>query len=269
MQKIGFIGAGNMANAIISGLINSGYQRECLSVADINQTLLSQIKADFGIKIFTDNIQLANACEVLILAVKPQVILTICQQLANNLPKNILIISIAAGVKTVNIYKNLGAKYPLVRVMPNTPALFNQGISGAFAADISAENTIITNTTLQAIGQYIWVETEDLIDVVTAISGSGPAYFFLMLEAMNTAGINLGLSAKTAQKLSVQTMLGAAIMLDKSGVTPDKLREQVTSDKGTTQAAITAFKQQNFAQIIATAISAAHARSVQIGTELT
>ncbi|MBE8189440.1 MAG: pyrroline-5-carboxylate reductase [Candidatus Thioglobus sp.] len=269
MQKIGFIGAGNMAYALASGLISNGYGKDFIKISDVNKALLSQINTQLGVEIFDNNIALASASEILILAVKPQNLAQVCQELSSNLEQKPLIISIAAGVKSIDIDRWLGGNQALVRVMPNTPALVGQGISGAFANNlVNAQQKSAATTILNAIGECVWVENENLINAVTAVSGSGPAYFFLMLEAMTKAGVDLGLEQAAAEKLSIQTALGSAVMASKSSDSPKVLREKVSSPGGTTQAAINSFQQQNFEQIVSAAMLAAFDRAKEIGDEI-
>ena len=269
MQTIGFIGAGNMAHAMIAALINQGHNPQCIKISDTNAALLSQRKAELAVEIFNSNNALAERCDILLLAVKPQVLPDVCRQLSHSLSHNPLIISVAAGVKTAHINRWIGGNRAIVRAMPNTPALFNQGISGAFAnSAVSTEQKALAETILTATGACLWLDNEQLIDAVTAISGSGPAYFFLMLEAMTQAGVSLGLDQSAAEKLSIQTALGSAIMAKQSTDSPQTLRQKVTSPNGTTEAAIKAFQQQQFEQTVAAAIQAAFERAQVLGTEM-
>lgn len=269
MQTIGFIGAGNMAYAIVCGLINNGYSKDFIKISDTNAALLSQRKSALGVEIFNNNAALANVCDVLVLAVKPQNLAAVCQALNTHLARKPLIISIAAGVRSVDIDRWLGGNQAVVRTMPNTPALFNQGATGLFAnARVSTEQKTLADNILASVGVNVWLDDEDLINAVTAVSGSGPAYFFLMLEAMTKAGVELGLDVQTAEKLSVQTALGAAVMADKSEDSSATLRSKVTSPNGTTQAAIESFQHENFEAIVAKAMHAAFNRAQEIGKEM-
>lgn len=266
---IGFIGAGNMAYALISGLINNGYSAKNIKLSDTDEALLSLRADEFDLETVTDNSKLASQSDVIVFAVKPQVLSTVCQALQTHISHNPLIVSIAAGVKTVDINHWLGADYSIVRAMPNTPALFNQGITGIFAnTHVSTEQKTLADTILTSVGTNVWLNNEGLIDAVTAVSGSGPAYFFLMLEAMTKAGVDLGLDQPTAQKLSIQTALGAAIMVNESNDSPQTLRTKVTSPNGATQAAIESFQTQNFEAIVAQAMRCAFNRAKEIGVEM-
>jgi pyrroline-5-carboxylate reductase len=269
MKTIGFIGAGNMAYAIISGLINKGYASNCIKLSDTNAVLLSQRKEEFALEIFNDNNALLEICDVIVFAVKPQVLKSVCCELKLTNQESPLFISIVAGIRTVDIGRWLRADLAIVRAMPNTPALFNQGITGAFANGYtSTEQQQQANNILQTIGACLWLEDEGLIDAVTAISGSGPAYFFLMFEAMTKAGQALGLSPQVAQHLSVQTALGAAIMATETGETPEQLRNKVTSKGGTTQAAIASFQAHGFEEIVRKSINSAFVRAQNMADEL-
>lgn len=266
---IGFIGAGNMAYAIISGLINNDFSAENIKISDTNESLLSLRKKEFNLEVFTDNSELVRHCDVIVLAVKPQMLSSVCQLLKQALNSNTLIISIAAGVRVHDIDRWLGGDCAIVRTMPNTPALLNQGVTGMFANErVSDAQKELATSILNSVGQSLWVTDEVMLDAVTALSGSGPAYFFLMIESMSKAGVALGLDEKTAQSLSIQTALGASMMASVSGESPRDLRANVTSPNGTTQAAIESFQDQNFDMIVAHAMRAAFDRASQLAAEL-
>lgn len=266
---IGFIGAGNMAYAIISGLINNDFSAENIKISDTNESLLSLRKKEFNLEVFTDNSELVRHCDVIVLAVKPQMLSSVCQLLKQALNSNTLIISIAAGVRVHDIDRWLGGDCAIVRTMPNTPALLNQGVTGMFANErVSDAQKELATSILNSVGQSLWVTDEIMLDAVTALSGSGPAYFFLMIESMSKAGVALGLDEKTAQSLSIQTALGASMMASVSDESPRDLRANVTSPNGTTQAAIESFQDQNFDMIVAHAMRAAFDRASQLAAEL-
>jgi pyrroline-5-carboxylate reductase len=266
---IGFIGAGNMAYAIISGLINNGTSTERIKVSDTNESLLSLRKSEFNLEVFTDNVELATRCDVVILAVKPQVLSIVCHQLKGVLNTNTLIVSIAAGIRTHDIDRWLGGNTSIVRTMPNTPALLNQGVTGLFANEfVNEAQRLLASDILKSVGTSLWVEEESMLDAVTALSGSGPAYFFLMIESMTKAGVALGLDEKIAQQLSVQTALGASMMADTSTDSVRELRANVTSPNGTTQAAIESFQDQDFEMIVSHAMRAAFDRAGELAVEL-
>lgn len=266
---IGFIGAGNMAYALIAGLIKQNFPAENIKISDTNETLLSQRQSEFNLEVFTDNAQLASHCDVVILAVKPQILSKVCQQIKDSIRPNALIISIAAGVRLTDISRWLGGNSAIIRTMPNTPALLGQGATGMVSNTItSKEHCQLAEQILGAVGQCLWVDDEKLLDAVTALSGSGPAYYFLMIESMTKAGIALGLDEATAEKLSLQTALGAGMMANNSKDSAHQLRAKVTSPNGTTQAAIESFQDQNFEAIVSHAMRSAYDRAREIGIEL-
>ena len=266
---IGFIGAGNMAYALISGLIDSGYSSDNIKVSDVDTELLSLRSSELSLEVFTDNSRLAGICDVVVLAVKPQVLAQVCKGIKNNIKHKPLILSIAAGVKSIDINRWLGGNSSIVRAMPNTPALLGHGAAGIYAnKSVSKNQQKLSKRILDSVGSSCWVEDELKLDAVTALSGSGPAYFFLMLESMTKAGMALGLDSDTAQKLSIQTALGSSMMAGNSdGTSPQQLRANVTSPNGTTQAAIDSFQDQDFEMIVSHAMRAAYDRAKSMGVE--
>jgi len=273
MATIGFIGGGNMAASLIGGLIKSGYTAADMIVIDPSATVRETLSKKFNIRVNTD-INAVDNCEIIILAVKPQVLKTVCQQLASIQIRDSLIVSIAAGVRSTDINHWLiqgqaTTEQAIVRCMPNTPALLQCGVSGLFANDSVSDNQKQqAENILQAVGLVVWVDKEEQIDAVTAVSGSGPAYFFLLMEAMNNAGEELGLPANVAQQLVLQTALGAAKMATESDLTPEELRKNVTSKGGTTEQAILSFQSANFSTIVLNALEAANNRSISLANEL-
>lgn len=266
---IGFIGAGNMAYALVSGLINHGHAPEHLAMSDTNAELLSLRQEEFSLKVFKDNQQLVEHCDVIVLAVKPQALSDVCRQIADTVREDQLLVSIAAGVHIHDIDRWLNKGKSIVRTMPNTPSLLGRGITGLFANEQTSDTQQdIAQTIMHAVGKTLWVETEDLLDAVTAVSGSGPAYFFLMIESMTKAGESLGLDHNAAELLSIETALGAALMASESADTPRELRKKVTSPNGTTQAAIESLQDQNFEAVVSHALSAAYHRAGELGAEL-
>jgi len=267
--KIGFIGAGNMAYALISGLINNGFNAQNIKLSDTDAALLSQRQAEFSLEVFTDNIKLANQCDVIVLAIKPQTLSVVCKELQAHIDHQPLIISIAAGVRATDINRWLGGNTAIVRTMPNTPALLGEGATGMMANDVvSDEQKALAEQILGAVSQCLWVEDEKILDAVTALSGSGPAYFFLMIESMTKSGVALGLDEKTAEQLSIQTALGASMMASSSEYSAHELRAKVTSPNGTTQAAIESFQNQNFEMVVSHAMRAGFDRARKMGAEL-
>ena len=266
---IGFIGAGNMAYALINGLLNNGYDSKNIKASDPNNGLLRKREEELNITTFTNNSSLVEVCDVIVFAVKPQVLSEVCLELREKIKPNHLFISIVAGIRVNDINRWLGGNYPLVRTMPNTPALMQHSVTGLFQNDlVNHEQKALVTTILSSVGNCFWVNEERLIDAITAISGSGPAYFFLLMQSMTQAGMALGLDENTAKELSVQTGFGASLMATKSDKDPRTLRTDVTSLNGTTQAAIECFQDQNFEGIVASATRAAFDRARELSNEL-
>jgi len=260
--SITFIGGGNMARSLIGGMIQKGLPADKIKVAEPVAALAEALAKDFSVATFNDNNQAAGNSTIWVFAVKPQVMKSVCQQLAPLAQANKpLIVSIAAGITSEQLDVWLGGNMPVVRIMPNTPALLGAGASGLFAnAHVDAEQKRHAQDLMQATGITVWIENENLMDAVTAVSGSGPAYVFLLAEAMQAAGVAQGLSEDAARALTNQTLLGAARMLAETGEPADVLRQRVTSPGGTTQAAIESFEAQGFRGIVNKAIEAATQR---------
>lgn len=269
-QNIVFIGAGNMATSLIGGMVKQGVNAQQIWASDPHQENLDRLSNEFGIQTTQDNNQAIQNADVLVLAVKPQVMKSVLQasqaQLAHKQP---LIISIAAGITLNSLETWSGTQLPIVRCMPNTPALIQQGASGLFANSVvTDQQKSLTESILNAVGISLWVKSEQDIDSVTAVSGSGPAYYFMVMEAMIEAGTKLGLTEDSARKLTLQTALGAAQMANESDVAPAELRRRVTSPGGTTEQAIKTFEEQGLRQIFNQAIQAAAKRSEELAREL-
>lgn len=273
MPTIGFIGGGNMASSLIGGLINAGYPATDIAVTELDTKKGDFLTENFGITSSVD-IKILDNCDIIILAVKPQILKKVCLQLANSQLSHSLFISIAAGVKSTDINNWLSnnttnKKHAIVRCMPNTPSLLQCGASGLFANDsVTDKQKQQAEDILKAVGIVIWVKKEELLNAVTAVSGSGPAYFFLLMEAMQVAGEKLGLDADVAQQLVLQTSLGAARMATENKISPAELRHNVTSKGGTTEQAILNFQSANFQQIVLEALQAANNRSISLADEL-
>ncbi|MHA3057552.1 pyrroline-5-carboxylate reductase [Acinetobacter sp. ANC 4641] len=264
--NISFIGGGNMAQALIGGLISRGLPENQIQVSDPVEQIRS-ILQEKNIAVFTDNAKAIENADVVVLAVKPQVLADVLKPL-HGLFEGKLIISIVAGV-TIEIIAALTGTQRIVRVMPNTPALVQTGAHGMYAdASVSQADRNLTGKILAATGLGLWVNTEAQIDAVTAVSGSGPAYFFYLMESMIRAGKNMGLDEKVAAALTLQTALGAAQMAISSDKTPAELRKNVTSPNGTTQAALEVFDRAQVSQSIQTALAAAQKRSQELAQEL-
>lgn len=266
--RIAFIGAGNMAASLIGGLRAQGVDAGAIRASDRNAEQRAKISAEHGIETFADNAAAIQGADMIVLAVKPQGMKAVCESLATQVTDGQLIVSIAAGITCASLENWLGAR-ALVRCMPNTPALLRQGVSGLFANPrVSREQREQAEQLLSAVGLALWLDKEELIDAVTAVSGSGPAYFFLLIEAMTAAGEKLGLPRDTAAQLTVQTALGAARMAVASDVDASELRRRVTSPAGTTEAAIKAFQAGGFEALVQQALDAAAHRSAELAEQL-
>lgn len=266
--RIAFIGAGNMASSLIGGLRAKGLDAAQIRASDPGAETRAKVTAEHGIEVFADNSQAIDGADVIVIAVKPQAMKAVCQDLRAHLKPHQLLVSIAAGITCASLLSWLG-KQPLVRCMPNTPALLGKGVSGLFATpDVTAEQRQQADELLSAVGIVVWVEAEAQIDAVTAVSGSGPAYFFLLIEAMTDAGVKLGLPREVAEQLAEQTALGAAHMAVNSDADAGELRRRVTSPAGTTEAAIKSFQADGFTAMVEKALSAAAHRSAEMAEQL-
>jgi len=266
MQKlnIAIIGGGNMAEALIAGLIRSGHPAGHLTVTDIRQDRLDGLKREYGVRAGMDNSAAVSAADVVVLAVKPQQLQKVLADLSASLHQETTVISIAAGVEIKAIRKALGDDdTPVVRVMPNTPALVGAGMSVLFS-QCKEPHCRRAEYVMAASGETAWVDNENMLHAVTAVSGSGPAYFFLMAEIMQATGVKLGLPAELAEKLASQTAAGAGKMLAESGRKAEELRHQVTSPGGTTQAALDAMYEHGLPGAIRAGVTAAAKRSKEL-----
>jgi pyrroline-5-carboxylate reductase len=265
--KICFIGGGNMAQALIGGLADKLTVAKNIHVVDINAQALSQCEQQFGVSTALQVDAGIAAADVWVLAVKPQQMHEVVASLLPHL-KNQLIISIAAGIRAEDLSRWLGGHKAIVRTMPNTPALIGKGITGLVAlSGVTSEQKQIANAIMQAVGDTVWIEQEEQINAVTAVSGSGPAYVFYFLEAMQAAAIELGLSAEQGKQLALATFAGATELAAQSDQTLAQLRENVTSKGGTTYAALTAMQNNKVAQSIIEALHAAAERGEELGVE--
>ncbi|WP_092707439.1 MULTISPECIES: pyrroline-5-carboxylate reductase [Acinetobacter] len=264
--NICFIGGGNMAQALIGGLVSRGLPPTRITVSDPVEQI-RQLLQEKEVHVTQDNVVAIQNADVVVLAVKPQVLATVLRPLKGLLSDK-LVISIIAGAEIQTI-SNLIDSDRIVRVMPNTPALVQTGAHGIYANDVvGTSDRELTSQILAATGLTIWVNSEAQIDAVTAVSGSGPAYFFYLMESMIRAGKNLGLDEKVATALTLQTALGAAQMAITSSNTPSELRKNVTSPNGTTQAALEVFDRAQISQNIQSALAAAQKRSQELAQEL-
>lgn len=266
-KLIAFIGGGNMAQAIVLGLLKQGYPATKIIVNDPNEEKRAFF-AKLGVQTAENNVETATRAEVILLAVKPQMMAEVCAPLSAVDFSDKLIISIAAGISTSRLQDLIPSAKSIVRVMPNTPALVGEGISGLFSPKNTAEtDRTFAQSLLNAVGKTLWVEDENQMHAITAASGSSPAYFFLMLEAMQQALIEMNMDANTARQLVQQAMLGAAKMVvENPQISLSTLRENVTSKGGTTAAALDVFNTRQFDQTVAQAMQACIARSQEMET---
>ncbi len=269
MTRIAFIGGGNMARSLIGGLLKTGLPAAAITVAEPRAESRQSLAREFGVATYAENRLAAAEAEVIVLAVKPQIMPAIHAELRDPLQRNRpLLISIAAGVRLDQLERWFGA-LPIVRCMPNTPALIGAGATGLCAnARVSPPQRAQAQHVMDAAGLTRWVDDEALMDTVTGISGSGPAYFFALVEALEDAGVAQGLPRDTARALAAQTCLGAGRMLVESGEAPGELRRRVTSPNGTTQAALESFAADGLPAIVAHAVAAATRRGGELAAEL-
>lgn len=269
-KKIGFIGGGNMANSLISGLISSGHSAQQIWVSDADKEKLSKLATSMHINTSASNDAIIAEVDVVVLAVKPQVIAEVIKSSKDSFDQSsALIVSIAAGINQQSLGKWLGADKAIVRCMPNTPALVQTGATGLHANNnVSEEQHNLAENIMRSVGISVWVKSESELDAVTAVSGSGPAYFFLLMEVMEKSAVELGLSQSTAQLLIEQTALGAARIALESTESPGELRKRVTSSGGTTEQAIKTFERGGFTGLVKQAIQAANDRSISLSKEL-
>jgi len=268
MSTICFIGGGNMATSLIGGLIAQGHPADSISVSDPNESQREQLTQKYSINAFAECGPAMAGADIVVLAVKPQVMKVVALSIAAAITadtKQPLFVSIAAGINLFSLQSWLGQEQAIVRCMPNTPSLIQLGASGLYANDhTSIVQKNLAETVLKAAGIVQWVQSEAEIDAVTAVSGSGPAYYFLLMEAMIDAGIELGLSRETASELTIQTAIGAAQMAKESDVDTAELRRRVTSPGGTTEQAINTFESAHLRDIVKAALNAANHRSGEL-----
>lgn len=266
-MKISFIGGGNMARALIGGLIAQGWQPGDIGVVELDADKRKQLQSEYGISV-SDQLPSAAMADIVVLAVKPQQLRDIAIFLSSLL-RNQLVISIAAGIRSADLIRWLGGYDKVIRVMPNTPAQIRLGVSALYAASgVQAEQRTQAADILAAVGSVVWLGEESQMDAVTAISGSGPAYVFYFIEAMQQAARELGLSPEQARDLSLQTFLGASQLALQSSETPEVLRTQVTSKGGTTEKALLSMETAGVKGCIARALHAAAERSREMGDML-
>lgn len=265
-MNIAILGAGNMGSSFLGGLIANHYPAEKIWITDMMSEKLDSLKKQFHIHTTADNSTAVQNADIVILAVKPNTLAAVSQDIAKTVQsKNPLIISIAAGVRISSLQGWLGKNTAIVRAMPNTPALIGCGATALFANDlVTKAQRDAAESIMSAVGISVWVQDEKLMDVITALSGSGPAYFFLVIEAMQNAAVELGLSPETARLLTLQTALGAARMASESDVDVVELRRRVTSPGGTTERAVQTLEMHKIRDIFKNALLNAKIRSEEL-----
>jgi len=267
--KLAFIGCGNMARSLIGGLIADGWNPRNIRVADSDPAQLERISGTSPVTTFTQNNAAITDVDVVVLAIKPQITAMVCRELADTITRQQpLVISIAAGIRESALRNWLGKQTAIVRSMPNTPAMVQSGAAALYANPaVSEAQRSIAESILRAVGLAIWIDDEALMDAVTALSGSGPAYFFLFMESLEAAGCKLGLPPQTARLLTLQTAFGAAKMALESSEDAATLRRRVTSPGGTTENAVAVFEENGFAGLVSQALHAAASRSRELADE--
>jgi pyrroline-5-carboxylate reductase len=269
IRRLAFIGGGNMAGALIGGLTKRGLQAARVVVADPSPDQLQRLVKEYRVEVAADNVSAVENAEVVVLAVKPQQMRAVALGLAPHLQKSHpLVISVAAGIPHASLARWLGPQIPVIRTMPNRPALNGFGATGLFApASVGAANRALAEMIMAAVSATVWVEHESQMDTVTALSGSGPAYFFLFMEALEAAAHERGLPNDVAHRLTLETAFGAAQMARQSADSLATLREQVTSKGGTTAAALEVLNTAGLRAIVAHAVAAADRRSAELAAE--
>jgi len=265
-SKITFIGGGNMAHSLIGGLVATGMSNKDISVSEPKADLREKLSKNFGVNTLEENASAVMGANVIVLAVKPQILQEVVTPLGALVAEaRPLLISVAAGVTCSSIERWVGGDPALIRVMPNTPALIGAGISALYANNnVSDGQGTLAEKIMAAVGKTVWIKEETLMDAVTAVSGSGPAYFFYVMQAIHDAAVREGLDAETARLLSLETALGAARLAVESMEEPGSLQKQVTSPGGTTEAAIKVFDDAGVRDTLRQAVSAARARGGEL-----
>lgn len=267
--KIVFIGGGNMARSLIGGLVADGLSADNIHVMDTQKAVLQTLRQTFAVQIHDDLVSAVASADVIVLAVKPQQMQDVVKSLARVWPANALLISIAAGIRLADLGRWLQKDAAIVRAMPNTPSLVQAGATALFANNhVSEQQREQAEAILRAVGLALWLDNETKMDAVTALSGSGPAYFFLVMEAMENAAIELGLPQETARLLCLETAFGAAKMALESNVSAATLRQQVTSPGGTTERAIHELEDGGLHGLFENALVAAALRARELGDQL-
>ena len=269
-KKIGFIGGGNMAEAMIKGLLSASFiEAKNVFVSEPSEAKRDTLHAEYKIKVSADNRELVKKCDIIILAVKPQIVQKVLRDIASLVGRDKLVISIAAGVPIAIMDDVLrggkNKKFSIVRTMPNTPALVQEGVTAIASGEhVRKIDVKIAHRIFEAVGRTVDVE-EDQLDAVTGLSGSGPAYIFMLIEALSDAGVKMGLSREVANTLTIQTVLGSAKLARESGKHPGELKDMVTSPAGTTISGLHALEEGSFHTTLMNAVEDATLRSREVG----
>jgi pyrroline-5-carboxylate reductase len=267
-MRIAFIGGGNMATALISSLFASRHNVDRIQVAEPGAEARERLKRQWPVHCFERATDAIKGMDAIVLAVKPQVLPFVLEEIGSLVSSEQLVISIVAGIHTSQIAAQLKSGPPIVRTMPNTPALIGLGITGMYArVNCSLKHRELTQNLMQSAGEIVWLDRESLLDVVTAVSGSGPAYFYYLVEALRDAGTGLGLPADVAARLALYTAYGASTMAVQSDVDVTELRQRVTTKGGTTEAALEQLDAGHFMQLIESAITAATRRGQELAND--
>ncbi|HEY7888990.1 MAG TPA: pyrroline-5-carboxylate reductase [Steroidobacteraceae bacterium] len=269
MLQLTVLGGGNMGRALIGGLLRHGMRPEQIAVGESEDAARAALSRELGITATPDNAAAIRKANLVVLAVKPYHAGTVLAPLATELQqRHPVVLSVAAGVRIEALRTWCGAGVPVIRAMPNRPALVGAGMTGLFAPpEVDASSRALAAQIMQSVGEVVWVATEDALDVVTALSGSGPAYFFLFAEAMAKAGADLGLPAQTALRLSIATLRGAGLLAQSGDGDLARLRAEVTSKGGTTEAALRILQAAGFNELIGRAVEAATRRSRELAEQ--
>jgi pyrroline-5-carboxylate reductase len=266
-MKVSFIGGGNMAGSLISGLLGKGFSTRDIGAVEIREAVRKRLAEKHGISVYPGMSDQAMRADILVLAVKPQQLKAVCMELAGKLNEQ-TVLSIAAGIRSTDISRWLNGYGRIVRAMPNTPALIGAGITGLYASTgVSEKERAAAEAVLKAVGETIWLKTESEVDAVTAVSGSGPAYVFYFIEALQAAARELGLEDAAARRLALHTFHGAGRLALESTEDAATLRAQVTSPGGTTQAAILHMEEQEMKRLFVNAVQAAAKRAKELADE--
>ena len=268
-QKIVFLGGGNMGSCLISGLISDGYQPQAIHVVDPDPASCERLQRQYQVQVHSESQDALRDAEILVLAVKPQIMKSALNGIKDSLPQpRPLIISVAAGIRSETLQDWLGTRSAIVRTMPNTPAMVGSAATALFAtASVSRDQREIAESVMRSVGIIQWLEDEALMDAVTAVSGSGPAYFFRIMEAMEKAACKLGLAPDQARLLTIQTAFGAAKLALESSRDPAELRVQVTSPGGTTERALSVLDDCDIDGLFEQALTAARHRSIELSEQ--